>query len=306
MQRWKFRHDVPPCDSRWDPARNPTPRVKTPVGVVTAVDVLFYSRAVIGRHPYLDGPGPIPFAHRGGTSEAPENTMPAFEHAVSLGYRYLETDVHLSADGVLMAFHDPDLTRTCGVAGTIAELTADELADVRVDGRATIPLMSELLERFPDVRFNIDCKSDAAVGPLAALLRRYEAIDRVCLGAFSHTRLAKLRTLLGADLLSCASPKEVAMLRLAGRITGSAQRVAQVPVRYGAPTGPKGVTVVTDGFGRNAHRKGVPVHVWTIDDPAEMHRLLDLGVDGIMTDRPEVLRDVLIDRGEWHEVQSGS
>ena len=162
--------------------------------------------------------------------------MPAFEHAVSLGFHYLETDVHLSADGVLMAFHDPDLSRTCGVDGSIAEMTADELAEVRVDGRASIPLMSELFERFPDVRFNIDCKSDAAVGPLAALIRRFEAIDRVCLGAFSHARLTKLRTLLGPDLLSCMSPQEVATLRLAGRVTGSAQRVAQVPVRYGAPT----------------------------------------------------------------------
>ena len=251
-------------------------------------------------HPYLDWPGPIPFAHRGGTSAAPENTMPAFEHAVSLGYCHLETDVHLSADGVLMAFHDPDLSRTCGVDGHIADMTAEELAAVRVDGRASIPLMSELLERFSDVRFNIDCKSDAAAGPLAALIRRYEAVDRVCLGAFSHARLTKLRTLLGPELLSCTSPQEVASLRLVGRMSGHALRVAQVPVSYGAPSGPKGITVVTERFVRNAHRRGVPVHVWTIDDPVEMHRLLDLGVDGIMTDQPEVLRDVLVERGEWH------
>ncbi len=251
-------------------------------------------------HPYLDWPGPIPFAHRGGTSEAPENTMPAFEHAVALGYRYLETDVHLSADGVLMAFHDPDLSRTCGIDGTIAGMTADELAEVRVDGHASIPMMSDLLEQFPDARFNIDCKSDAAAGPLAALIRRFDAIDRVCLGAFSHARLGKLRTLLGPHLLSCLSPQEVATLRLAGRVTGSALRVAQVPTRAGAPTGPKGFTVVNERFVRNAHRWGIPVHVWTIDDPAEMHRLLDLGVDGIMTDRPEILRDVLVERGLWH------
>jgi glycerophosphoryl diester phosphodiesterase len=257
-------------------------------------------------HPYLDWPGPIAFAHRGGTSEAPENTMPAFEHAVALGFQYLETDVHLSADGILMAFHDPDLNRTCGVDGTIAEMTAEELAAVRVDGRASIPLMSELLERFPHVRFNIDCKSDAAAGPLAALIRRYEAIDRVCLGAFSHARLTKLRTLLGPDLLSCMSPQEVATLRLAGRTTGHARRVAQVPVRYGAATGPKGITVVTERFVRSAHRRNVPVHVWTIDDADEMHRLLDLGVDGIMTDRPEVLRDVLVERGQWHGTAPGS
>ena len=250
-------------------------------------------------HPYLDWPGPIPFAHRGGTSEAPENTMPAFEHAVSLGFRYLETDVHLSADGVLMAFHDPDLSRTCGVKGTIADMTADELEEVRVDGRASIPLMSELFEAFPDVRFNIDCKSDDAAGPLAALIRRHEAIDRVCIGAFSHARLTKLRTLLGPELLSCASPQEVASLRFAGRVAGHARRVAQVPVRFGEPTGPKGIRVVTERFVDNAHRRGVPVHVWTIDDPDEMHRLLDLGVDGIMTDRPEILRDVLVERDQW-------
>jgi glycerophosphoryl diester phosphodiesterase len=249
-------------------------------------------------HPYLDWPGPIAFAHRGGTSEAPENTMAAFEHAVSLGYRYLETDVHLSADGVLMAFHDPDLTRTCGVDRSIADMTAPELADVLVDGRAPIPLMSELLERFPGVRFNIDCKSDAATGPLAELVRRHDALDRVCLGAFGHARLAKLRALLGPGLLTCASPQEVASLRVLGRLGGSALRVAQVPVAYDVAG--FGVTVVNERFVRNAHRRGTPVHVWTIDDPAEMHRLLDLGVDGLMTDRPEILRDVLVTRNDWH------
>jgi glycerophosphoryl diester phosphodiesterase len=254
--------------------------------------------AVAAAHPYLDWPGPIPFAHRGGTSEAPENTMPAFEHAVSLGYRYLETDVHLSADGVLLAFHDADLARTCGVDRSIADMTAAELAGVRVDGRASIPLMSDLFERFRDVRFNIDCKSDAAAGPLADLVRRHDALDRVCLGAFSHARLTKLRALLGPSLLTCTSPQEVASLRLLGRLGGSARRVAQVPVSY--DVGSINVTVVNERFVRNAHRRGAAVHVWTIDDPAEMHRLLDLGVDGIMTDRPEILRDVLVERSDWH------
>ena len=225
--------------------------------------------------------------------------MPAFEHAVSLGFRYLETDVHLSADGVLMAFHDPDLSRTCGVEGTIADMTADELAEVRVDGCASIPPMSDLFEAFPDVRFNIDCKSDAAAGPLAALIRRHEAIDRVCIGAFSHARLTKLRTLLGPELLSSTSPQEVATLRLAGRIGGHARRVAQVPVRFRTPTRPQGIPVVTERFVANARRRGVPVHVWTIDEPDEMHRLLDLGIDGLMTDRPEILRDVLVERDQW-------
>ena len=255
-------------------------------------------------HPYLRWPGPIAFAHRGGTSAAPENTLPAFEHAVSLGFRYLETDVHLTADGVLVAFHDPDLSRTCGVDRNISDMTAGEVAEVRVDGRARIPEMAELLQRFPDVRFNVDCKSDAAAGPLAALVRGHDAIDRICIGSFSHARLVKLRSLLGRELLTCMSPQEIAALRLSGQVRGTARRVAQVPVRYGGSRRMRGIEIVTPRFIRRAHDHGVAVHVWTINDPAEMDRLLDLGVDGLMTDRPEILRDTLVARGEWNGTPS--
>jgi glycerophosphoryl diester phosphodiesterase len=251
-------------------------------------------------HPYLDWPGPIPFAHRGGTSEAPENTLPAFEHAVALGYHHLETDVHLTADGVLVAFHDPDLRRTCGVDLTIAGSAWDQLREVRVDGREPIPLMTDLLDRFPDARFNIDCKSDAAAPALVELVRSRGLLDRVCIGSFSHARLVKIRSLLGPGLLTCMSPQEIAALRLAGRVTGTAQRVAQVPVRAAESGAGRRVVVVTRGFVERAHRNGVAVHVWTIDDADEMRHLLDLGVDGIMTDRPETLRDVLDERGRWY------
>lgn len=260
---------------------------------------------VSAAHPYLDWPGPIAFAHRGGTSVAPENTVPAFDAAVALGYRYLETDVHLSADGALVAFHDTDLARTCGVARRIADLTVEQLAEIRVGGVAEIPLMSDLLERYPDARYNIDCKSDAAVEPLVQLIRDHDALDRICLGAFSHARLTRLRSALGPRLLTCMSPQEVASLRLTGRLrprlTPDVQRVAQVPVRYGRPSGRGGLTVVTPGFLRAARRAGAAVHVWTINDAEEMHRLLDLGVDGIMTDRPETLRTVLEARGAWYD-----
>lgn len=250
-------------------------------------------------HPYLDWPGPIPFAHRGGTSSAPENTLRAFEHAALLGYRYLETDVHLTADGVLVAFHDEHLGRTCDVDITIADTTWTELRELRVDGTDPIPLMTDLLDRFPDARFNIDCKSDAAVPALVALVRERELIDRICLGSFSHARLRKLRTLLGSRLLTCMSPQEITRLRLAGSANTSASRVAQVPAR--ASRGSLRVELVTRRFVAAAHRNNVAVHVWTIDDASEMHRLLDLGVDGIMTDRPEVLKGVLVERGTWHE-----
>ncbi len=228
--------------------------------------------------------------------------MPAFEHAVSLGFRYLETDVHVTADGVLVAFHDTDLNRTCGHPGEIIDMTWAEIAELRVDGREPIPLMRDLLERWPDVRFNIDCKADSAVEPLAALVAATAAIDRVCLGAFSHRRLRRLRRLCGPRLLTCLSPPEIASLRI---LRSRAGVPASGSPRCRSTAGDEDslfhVTLVNERFVRDAHRAGLAVHVWTIDDEAEMDRLLDLGVDGIMTDHPELLRQVFERRGIWHQ-----
>lgn len=250
------------------------------------------------RHPYLDHDGPIPFAHRGGASDAPENTLPAFQRAVELGYRYLETDVQVTADGVLLAFHDDDLSRTCERPGRISLLSHREVATARVGGEEPIPLLEDLLEAWPDVRWNIDCKSDAAVESLAATLERTAVLDRVCVGAFSDRRLTRLRRRLGPELCTSMGPAAIARLLAASRTHRSLARpgpalAAQVPVRQGR------ITIVTEAFLRTAERHGIDVHVWTIDDPGEMHRLLDLGVDGIMTDRPAVLREVLEQRGQW-------
>lgn len=244
-------------------------------------------------HPYLDWPVPIAFAHRGGASDNPENTMPAFEHAVGLGYTYLETDVHATRDGVLVAFHDPDLSRTCGRAGTIDSLTWHELSSARVDGREPIPLFEDLLGSFPAARFNIDCKSDGALQPLVDAVRRLDCLDRICIGSFSDRRLRRIRAALGDGLCSSFGPAQIMALMAIGRVPWGGQ-VAQVPVRQGP------VTVVSERTVAAAHRRALPVHVWTIDAPDEMHRLLDLGVDGVMTDRPQVLKDVLVARGAWH------
>lgn len=243
-------------------------------------------------HPYLEWDGPIPFAHRGGASDVPENTMPAFQYAVDAGYHYVETDVQVTADGALVAFHDNDLTRTCGRSGRISELPWSEVRTAMVDGAAPIPLLEDLLGTWPDLRVNIDCKSNAAVDALVATLRRCDALDRVCVGAFSDTRMRRLKARLGDRLCTALAPAGVAALRF-GRPRTSGADAAQVPVAQGR------LTVVNGAFVARAHSLGVQVHVWTIDDPAEMSRLLDLGVDGIMTDRPLVLREVLEQRGQW-------
>jgi glycerophosphoryl diester phosphodiesterase len=243
-------------------------------------------------HPFLDWNGPIPFAHRGGATDVPENTMPAFEHAVKLGYRYVETDVQVTSDGVLVAFHDNDLRRTCGRSGRISELPWSDVSTAMVSGAAPIPLMEDLLGTWPDLRINIDCKTDAAVDALVACLRRTNSLDRVLLGSFSDARLRRLRMQLGEGACTSLGPVGVATLRF-GRPKHVDAMAAQVPVRQGP------LTVTNAAFVERAHGLGLAVHVWTIDEPAEIRRLLDLGVDGIMTDRPEVLRTVFEERGLW-------
>ncbi len=243
-------------------------------------------------HPFLDWDGPIPFAHRGGASDAPENTMPAFEYAVGLGYRYVETDVQVTADGVLVAFHDDDLQRACDRPGRISELPWSAVREARVRGEAPIPLLEDLLGAWPSLRVNIDCKSDAAVSGLVSVIKRHDALDRVCVGAFSDRRMARLRATLGDGLCTALGPRGVASLKFS-RPRRLRAMTAQVPVTRGR------LTVTDQRFVERAHSLGVHVHVWTIDDPVEMERLLDLGVDGIMTDRPAVLRQVLERRDHW-------
>lgn len=248
--------------------------------------------------PFLAHAGVLAFAHRGGAVDYPENTMAAFQHSVDLGYRYLETDVHRSADGVLVAFHDDVLDRVTDKQGAIADMAWADIQQARIDGTHRIPRLAELFSSFPDAYINIDPKEDDTVEPLIDEIVAHDAIDRVCVGSFEQHRLERLREALGPGLCSSTSPRETAAI--AGRgfrlpVPLPAVGCAQVPVEH------KGVTVVTERFVGAAHRAGIQVHVWTIDEPAEMQRLLDLGVDGLMTDRPKVLKATLEARGDWAE-----
>jgi|HigsolmetaAR203D_1030402.scaffolds.fasta_scaffold00076_10 glycerophosphoryl diester phosphodiesterase len=249
------------------------------------------------RFPYLDHPGPLAFAHRGGTEAAPENTMAAFEHAVGLGYRYLETDARATADGVLVAFHDDTLDRLSDRPGRISDLPWSEIASVRLAGGHAIPRLEDLLTAWPDVRINIDPKSDRAAALLPDLLARTGTVDRVCVGSFSDARTARIRAALGPALCTSMGPNAVARLRF--RSWGIPVRTEFPEAAVQVSTHWRGVRVVDRSFVGTAHRLGLQVHVWTINDPAEMHRLLDLGVDGLMTDRPAVLKKVLEDRRSW-------
>jgi glycerophosphoryl diester phosphodiesterase len=261
---------------------------------------------------FLDAPLPIAFAHRGGGEEAPENTMAAFESAVALGYRYLETDVHLTRDGELVAFHDAALDRVTDRSGRIEALPSAEVLAADAGYRFTpdagrtfpfrgggcrVPTLEALLSRWDDVFVNLDPKLDAAVAPLASLLSRLGAHDRVCVGSFSDARLARFRALSAGRVCTSMARRAVAAARLSSLARRPVARLGadcmQVPVRWGR------IRVVDAALIRAAHRSGLQVHVWTVNDETAMAQLVDLGVDGIMTDRPRALRDFLISRGRW-------
>ncbi len=220
--------------------------------------------------------------------------MPAFEHAVSLGYRYLETDVHVSSDGVLVAFHDADLERITDTPGTIADRTWDELSEIDLGGGTTIPRLDDLLGAFGDTRFNIDPKVDAAVRPLIEVIERHDAVDRVGIGAFDDARIAALQEHFGPRLCTSPGPREL-LTYLADPTTPGAfatHGCLQIPPRFGN-------VELTDDLIEAAHRLGLQVHVWTINEIGEMERLLDMGVDAVMTDCVVDLKELLVTRNEW-------
>jgi glycerophosphoryl diester phosphodiesterase len=252
-----------------------------------------------------DPGGVLAFAHRGGAYhpeiEGLENTLAAFKHAVALGYDYLETDVHVTQDGVLLAFHDAVLDRVTDVEGAIADLTFEEVRQALVGGREQVPTLAQLFDEFPRARFNIDIKSDGAVAVLARFIAERSAWDRVLVGSFSAPRLNEFRRLTERRVPTSATPVEVAVFRLvpsavvAEWLTGRRVAALQIPHRRGR------WTVASAGLVRRAHAVGKHVHVWTIDDPEEMRQLLDLGVDGLFTDRTDLLKDVLSERGLWRD-----
>jgi glycerophosphoryl diester phosphodiesterase len=259
--------------------------------------------------PYLDLPSPWLVAHRGGSRLAPENTLVAFDRAAALGADAIETDVRRSRDGVVMVFHDEDTAALTGEPGTIEGRTAAELERLDVahafsdDGGDSFPLrgaglriptFAEALRRYPRMRFNVDAKSEdpALADALARVIREARAEERVCVGSFFDAQAERLGALLPG--VCRFLPQDAATRHVMAAKAGAAPvglpggyDLADLPARMGD------LTVVDPPVLDHFHRLGIPVHVWTVDDEDEMRALLGLGVDGIVTDRPDVLARVL-------------
>ena len=257
--------------------------------------------------PYL-AHTPIALAHRGGALYPPnlglENTMTAFRNAVALGYTHLETDVHLTRDGHLVAFHDDRLDRVSDGIGLIRDLTLEEVRAATLHGPHAderVPLLTDVLDEFPGTRLNIDLKAPGTADAMWRIVEERGLHDLVCVGSFSQRSVSRFRWLARGSVATAASQPGTALLRFApgwlSRLLHTPADVLQVPTD--AVVAGRPVVVVTPGLVRAAHRLGKQVHVWTIDDADEMHRLLDLGVDGLVSDSIEVLKKVLVERGEW-------
>lgn len=245
---------------------------------------------------------PIVVAHRGGAGECPENTAEAFLTMVERGFRYLETDARATLDGVAVLSHDATLDRAVGVGGKVRGYTWRELA--RVPGREGRPAamrVDEAFEKYPDAVFNIDAKSDDVAAPLARAIREAGAQSRVCVASFSERRLRRLRGELPGTASSLGIGAIARIVAASRARKGAARRrllkglpeaqVAQVPLSF------RGVPVLTERFVASAHEAGIAVHAWTIGDVDVAARLLDMGVDGIITDVPTAMYEGLRERG---------
>lgn len=252
---------------------------------------------------YGDHPGPLAIAHRGGMALAPENTLAAFGRATALGLTHLETDVRTTRDGHVVCFHDPTLRRVTGHPGRVADLDLADLRRLRVDGTDQVPTLVEAMASFPDARFAIDLKDEASIAATARLLRANPGwAERILVAGAWARWLDRLRdeapgvtTALGWRSLTMLIACSRGGVRPPGLRVDVLARggFAHVPIRLGR------LPVHSERVIRRAHELGIRVVVWTVDDPATMRTLLDMGVDGIITDRPDVLREVLVSRDQW-------
>ncbi|HEY6628952.1 MAG TPA: glycerophosphodiester phosphodiesterase [Acidimicrobiia bacterium] len=252
---------------------------------------------------------PIAIAHRGSRELWPENTMEAFSQAVALGFRFLETDLHVTADGVLVCIHDDTVDRTTEGTGPVSGFRFEELAGLDAGFRhnaaggypfrgagVSVPSLEEAVTRLPDASFVVDLKGEGQVDLLAALIERLSLHDRLIVGSFSDQRLDEFRSATGGRVATSSGPMLSRMWLLTSRVGRGAGGQASA---LQLPTQVRGIKVVDKRLVDTAHNNGLQVHVWTVNDPAEMESYLDMGVDGIISDRPDLLRDLLISRGQW-------
>ncbi|TQO18703.1 glycerophosphoryl diester phosphodiesterase [Rhodoglobus vestalii] len=246
---------------------------------------------------YLSTAHPRVLAHRGLAKEAPENTMLAFATAVAAGAQYIETDVHSSLDGVAVVAHDPSLVRVAGRDLKVEQLTMAELRRINLGDGQGFCSLSEALDAFPETRFNIDVKSAGAVAPTVHSIRDLSATERVLVTSFDEKRrAATAQELPGVASSASARRFLVALLGAKTGVSPAMRRALSGLVAIQVPEKALGLRVTTQRVIQRVHNLGLEMHVWTINEPQRMRQLLDLGVDGIVTDRADLALEVVASR----------
>lgn len=254
----------------------------------------------------LDWLQPTAFSHRGGRLLWPENTRFAFQQSYDLGFRFFETDLHLTKDGQIVLFHDDYLDRTTDGSGDVWDYTLEELKGLDAAFRfgadrgwpyrgqgITVPTLEEIVTTFPDIHLTLELKQGGAEGALVDLASTHDLWDRIIVGGFNDAWAKAARAVSTGRIVASSGRRETRLFWAASRLGVGlrTQAVAlQVPVSYG------NLKIVDDRFIAAAHKAGKLVHIWTVNDADEMHRLLDMGVDGLMSDRPDVLKSVFEER----------
>jgi len=245
-------------------------------------------------HPFFEDYSFFGFVHRGGDEVETENTIEAFKYSSDLGFVFIETDVQATKDGHVVIFHDASLKRMAGVNKSIKELTLKEINEINLLGGGKIPLLSEALETFPDLRFNIDIKTEDALEETIQIIKKMNFLDKTCLASFSSSRLKRIKNLAGPE--ACISSGQMDIFKMMCQSIGielqaTMSQCAQIPVKQW------GVPVLTKRFIETAKKQNKFVHVWTIDDIDQMFELIEFGVDGLMTDKPSVLKEAMLKKG---------
>lgn len=233
------------------------------------------------------------FAHRGGANDFVENTLEAFEQSINLGFKYIETDVRATKDNKLVIFHDPDLKRMLNMEIDISSINYDELSNYKINEVHKIPTFLETVSSWPNINFNIDPKSNKAAELLIDELKTLDRLDRFCIGSFDTKRLNKIRSAFNNKLCTSMSTNEVINFYLLRFIGINSIKIPCLQLPYYK----SGFKVITAKLINDAHKFNKKVHAWTIDDPKQINELLDMGIDGIMTDRPNLLKLELAKRG---------
>ena len=245
-------------------------------------------------HPFFRDFNFYGFVHRGGDEVKSENTLEAFEYSSDLGFIYIETDVQSTKDGHVVIFHDSTLKRMAGINKSISDLTLEEIKRIELIDGGKIPLLYEALDSLPDLRFNIDIKTEDAMENTIKIIQEMKCFHRTCLASFSSSRLNRIRKLAGPEV--CTSSGQMDIFKLICKSLGISLKInsadcAQIPITQW------GVPILTKRFLRIAKKENKLVHVWTIDNKEEMFKLIDFGVDGIMTDKPSILKQAMSERG---------